>query len=966
MDNQKTIYTPGMRIVVRHAEWLIRKADKTADGGYVIECEGISELVRGKEARFLTAIENDKAYSNESIKILDPVETKLIEDKSPNYKDSLLYLEAMLRQKVPTDEYIYFGHKAAMDTLPFQLDPTITALKQPRQRMLIADSVGLGKTLEAGILMSELIRRGKGKRILVLAVKSMLTQFQKEIWSRFSIPLTRLDSAGLQRVRNRIPTNHNPFHFYDKSIISIDTLKQDIEYRHYLEQAYWDIIVIDEAHNVARRGTKSQRSTLAELLSKRSDTLIMLSATPHDGKPESFASLMNMLDATAIADEKEYQSEDFSSKGLIVRRFKKDVKDQISNDFPERKLLIAKAQASAAEEAVCSELTNLKLSALDKGTKASQLLRVTLEKLLFSSPVACLSAIENRITKLEKLAKPEFNDDLTSLQSIAYALKQITPTNFSKYQKLLQFISDKRTGFGWKPNKTDDRIVIFTESILTLDFLFQNLQKDLGLKQNQIGFLKGNEMSDTDLMHTVEEFGKEKSTLRLLVCSNVAAEGINLHYYSHKMIHFDIPWSLIVLQQRNGRIDRYGQTKQPLICYLMTTSSNEAIRGDNRISEVLVEKDEQAQINIGDPSEFTGQFDQESEEQEVAKVIEDSYTSGVDKLAGIFGDPNAEQSKHLKPLDAFLPNKTSVSSNSQDTRELLSLFKSDIQFSEQALEFIKRKKQNIEYSCLDENTLALTVNKELEQRLKQLPPEVYPKDERFILTNSIEQMQKAIVSSRSEEHPWPNVNYLWQLHPVMEWLTDKVMSAFGRHQAPVIRIPHQLSHQQNSFVLSTIFPNRKSHPMINEWVVVTFINDQFETLQNFDDFVDQIQLKNSRLSNPAKSDNSEPQTALLKQAIEHAKAHFQSKRNEFEEQINHKLNIQVNELDVLRNKRIQQENAKLEKQGGIQQIIEGKKAQERKKIENIFDDYIQWIEDTMTTEKEPYIQVIAVFTGCEG
>ena len=136
--------------------------------------------------------------------------------------------------------------------------------------MLIADSVGLGKTLEAGILMSELIRRGKGKRILVLAVKSMLTQFQKEMWSRFTIPLTRLDSAGLQRVRNRIPTNHNPFHFYDKAIISIDTLKQDVEYRHYIEQAYWDIIVIDEAHNVARRGSNSQCSRIAQLLSERS------------------------------------------------------------------------------------------------------------------------------------------------------------------------------------------------------------------------------------------------------------------------------------------------------------------------------------------------------------------------------------------------------------------------------------------------------------------------------------------------------------------------------------------------------------------------------------------------------------------------------------------------------------------------------------------------------------------------
>ena len=160
----------------------------------------------------------------------------------------------------------------------------------------------------------------------MLAVKSMLTQFQKEFWNRFTIPLTRLDSIGIQRVRSRIPTSHNPFHYYDKAIISIDTLKQDAEYRTYLEQAYWDIIVIDEAHNVADRGAggakggtahgrTSLRSRLARLLARRSDTLIMLSATPHDGRARSFASLMNMLDATAIADPDNYSRDDFRGKG---------------------------------------------------------------------------------------------------------------------------------------------------------------------------------------------------------------------------------------------------------------------------------------------------------------------------------------------------------------------------------------------------------------------------------------------------------------------------------------------------------------------------------------------------------------------------------------------------------------------------------------------------------------------------
>ena len=104
----------------------------------------------------------------------------------------------------------------------------------------------------------------------------------------------------LERVRGRIPTNSNPFHHFDKAIISIDTLKQNAEFRVWSDKSYWDIIVTDEAHNVAFRGsTLSLRAKLADLLSRRSDTLIMASATPHDGKAASFASLMNMLNQNA-------------------------------------------------------------------------------------------------------------------------------------------------------------------------------------------------------------------------------------------------------------------------------------------------------------------------------------------------------------------------------------------------------------------------------------------------------------------------------------------------------------------------------------------------------------------------------------------------------------------------------------------------------------------------------------------
>ena len=389
-NRQLSIPTPGARVVVRHAEWIVRRVDH-APGGYQIVCEGVSELVRGREAVFLTALEP-------TIQVLDPADTRLVPDESDRFTDSILYMESQLRHAVPNDENIHVGHTAAMDLVDYQLDPARLALARPRQRILIADAVGLGKTLEAGILVSELIARGRGRRILVLAVKSMLTQFQKEFWNRFTIPLTRLDSVGIQRVRSRIPTNHNPFYYYDKAIISIDTLKQDAEYRVYLEQATWDIIVIDEAHNVADRGTASQRNRLAKLLARRSDTLIMLSATPHDGKARSFASLVNMLDATAITNPDDYTKEDFRP-GLVIRRFKKDVQEQVRETFKDRKVHPRRFPASAAEEAAFDALLAVRLVGHRPDAPIRDLFTVTLEKALFSSPAACIETADRRIRR---------------------------------------------------------------------------------------------------------------------------------------------------------------------------------------------------------------------------------------------------------------------------------------------------------------------------------------------------------------------------------------------------------------------------------------------------------------------------------------------------------------------------------------------------------------------------------------
>ncbi|MEO0968334.1 MAG: SNF2-related protein, partial [Cyanobacteria bacterium J06639_18] len=825
---------PGARIVVRDAEWLIKSTSRTSDDLQVIEVVGVSDFIKGRAARFIRKLEED-------LQVLDPENTALVTDKTPGYRDSLLFIEAHLRQTAPTNSNLYIGHKAAMDILPYQLDPAIKALSMPRQRLLIADAVGLGKTLETGILVAELMRRGRAKRILVVTTKSMLTQFQKEFWMRFTIPLVRLDSVGIGRIRSRIPTNHNPFQYYDKAIVSVDTLKQDREYRTYIEQAYWDVIVIDEAHNVARRKCSSKaslRSKLANRLATRSDTLIMLSATPHDGRAESFASLMNMLDPTAIANESDYTKKDI--RDLYFRRFRKDVIGQLTKKLPERQVLAVEAHASVEEERAFEILDNLKLVEIDARVSAGKLFKTTLLKAMLSSPMACLETVHNRIKRISGKENRRFSGDLSELQELALVLDEIDARSFSKYQKLLKLISKSDNGgFSWKSTDPKDRLVIFTERLETMRFLKQNLQRDLKLKDKALATLDGS-MSDVDLMTIIEEFGNEKSPLRILVATDVASEGINLHYLCHRLIHFDIPWSLMALQQRNGRIDRYGQECQPQIRYLLTRSDNKKVDEAERIIRILVEKDEQAIKNIGDPSVFMGVFDIDEEVLVTSQAIEaidsgETAESFDTRLQPGVGDSRSTTAGDEDDSDDFFADlfagEVEVSEEpqaEQKMQQMPSLFDDDFTYTLAALEVINQK-NSLQLKIVEEESLIeFTLPKEMQRQFERLPKEILPaSNEPLRLSGDKNQVMKEFEEARKSEESWSSLQYLWELHPVVGWLNDWSLTLFGRHQAPVITLD-RLNVGEVVFVMLGVIPNRRGQPLINKWVSIVFQGRKFK------------------------------------------------------------------------------------------------------------------------------------------
>ena len=946
MEQVKVEYAPGMRIIVRGEEWIIKRVETNSLGNQTLQVVGISNLVKDYESRFMTDLEKD-------IEIVDPAKVKLIPDDSAFFKKSKLYIESHLRQKIPTDTKIHIGDKAAMDLMPYQLVPAQIALKRTRQRILIADTVGLGKTLEAGILMSELIARGKGKRILVVTVKSMMTQFQKEMWNRFTIPLVRLDSGKIQRVRARIPANYNPFYYYDKTIISVDTLKNDLDYRTHLENAWWDIIVIDEAHNVAKRGKHSQREKLAKLLANKSDTLIMLSATPHDGKSESFASLMNMLDPTAIANDKDYGPEDID--GLCIRRFKKDVQDQVVDSFKERKISIEECKASAREENAFDIFADMKLQMDEGRTKGSgQLFKTSLEKALFSSPAACIKSIDERLKKLKKKFGENGITDIAALSELRDALMQVNPEEFSRYTTLLNIL--KSVDYGWNPKNNSDRIVIFTERIETMKFLTENLQKDLGFSANAIQAMYGG-MNDKELQRIVDEFGRPESPIRILVASDVASEGINLHYLSHRLIHFDIPWSLMVFQQRNGRIDRYGQKETPDIRYMLIGSDNEKIHGDARIMEILVQKEEQAYKNIGDPAVLFGKFNQEEEELETAKAIEG------DMSASDFESQLDTSEDEFDPFEMMMQSATSKETTKIEYSDEETLY-DDMEYIRSALSLFSDT-ENIEIKDMQSvKGLNIKLTDEIKKKLeKVLPDEAMPSDGIMRLSSDVDFCKKEMarcMANALSEVAWPATGFLWKLHPLFSWINDKAGILYRRGEVPFIALADGISAREMLFIVEGQIPNRNSTSVVDEWFALSYVDGKYSGVLTLPEVIGKTHLTADKLPNhkAASAEAVAYGESLLPDVVNNTNKIMEVKYQEYKDRTDPYIYSELERLEALKEKHKDAQLSMFNTPGQ-----QRKKSEKEREIDEMFKAFYDWERDSVEIKNTPSIQINAVVTG---
>ena len=821
----------------------------------------------------------------------------------------------------------------------------------PQPKILIADAVGLGKTVQVGIFLAELIRRGKGKKVLVVTPKSILAQFQQEIWARFAIPLVRLDSQGIARIKTEIPSNKNPFDYYDKVIVSIDTLKNNAKFRHYLEKVKWDIVAIDECHTVAN--VASQRGGLAKFLSERTQAMVLTSATPHNGKRENFANLISMLDPTAIPYDGEFTKEDIQP--LYVRRFKKDIEDEVGDAFRDRITSKIDCPLNPDEEEALRIIQEFKAVAQEESagnsTFGALLFSIGLFKAYMSSPKACLQTVIKRIDKA--IDEDGVIEHLEELKDVLE--KIVAQKSDSKYNQLL-FKLDQ---MGWKGKKNDERIIIFAERRATLNELEKNLKEDFKLNDNAVVQFNGS-LTDTQQQDILEDFSKEDSTIRLFLASDAGSQGVNLHYFCNQMFNYDIPWSIITLDQRNGRIDRFGQTKTPFIYYLIAESQSEDVQGDIRIVERLKEKEEEVHKSLGDAGSVMGFYDQQQESKLVEKAIANNDPSILDS--------NEENTVDDDWLSALTEDSSATKAQMKIDEGFASFYEDDFSYYASLIDELKSKDDRlIPLINIDSNDKVLEIEQfeELSSKgvLYDMPKEAFPKpNQTFNLTTNVNIVENAIIQARKKQNEWPNFQLLYDLNPIAKWMQYKLLGQIDRGKALVARLRDPLPKNTAWFIFQGITSNQQGKPIFSKTYVVgkSFDGSSVGNLEDFEEFLNQYRLKDTLPELETSEKQLHKIKELLPEAVKSAKQIYDLKiQGDLEDEMEDKLERYQKKLNDWLSASERQMEIKFgdEKNGGGS-FYKKKRQSEVNYVKNQMDAFYN---EYFQLENEPFLRVLAVF-----
>ena len=615
---QETIPRDGSLVEVRGQRWVVSDSSPGNDGSMLLTLQSVEDGKYGESLQVIWEVEpGRRALPAGSLPDVtqtgfDPPE------RLAAFLDSVRWsavtsadvktLQAPLRSGVTVEEY--------------QLEPVARAIEAPRVNLLLADDVGLGKTIEAGLVALELLLRHRAKRIMVVCPPGLMVKWQDEMAEKFGLNFTIVDSAQLNQLRRSHGSAANPFRVYLLTIVSLSWLRGAKAERLLHEviegdggKRPFDLLILDEAHHVApaapkqRYAVDSQQTKLIRWLAPHFEHRLFLSATPHNGYPESFTALLEIIDDLRFV--RGVDPDPVAQGETVIRRMKSQITDDDGNPkFAKRDaqaITVTYPDTERQAHALLNEFAALRRKRLTtkRGRASVNLVTLLLKKRLFSSPRAfahtvgvyletvqarsedgerCTttrcpngwrcSSTTSRPTTTRSCAEAE--DDATARSGKIQA--ELTDTSEqeisllkrmeawaaryenapdAKAKELITYLKAVclPDGRHW----TNERVVVFTEYRDTQIWLKDLLAQE-GMAGDQVQLLFGGmEQRRREQLRLAFQEPPDQNPVRILLATDAASEGIDLHEHCHRLVNYDIPFNPNKLEQRIGRIDRYGQ-----------------------------------------------------------------------------------------------------------------------------------------------------------------------------------------------------------------------------------------------------------------------------------------------------------------------------------------------------------------------------------------------------------------------
>ena len=530
---------------------------------------------------------------------------------------------------------------------PYQLEPLRRALAAPRTNLLLADDVGLGKTIEAGLVIEELLLRHRARSVIIVCPPSLALKWRDEMREKFGLEFVIVDSARMAADRRTYGLAANPLRLHPRVIVSMAWLPgvraqrllrevlADAERQGTARRYAFDVLVVDEAHHVAPavpsaagggRGyaVDSQRTRALRRLADKCEHRLFLSATPHNGYTESFTALLEMIDSRRFA--RGASIDEGALAEVTVRRLKSQI---AGKDFRSRQVKPLLYEASPEEERAYADLDSLlRSSGRAQGRRSLDIAALLLKKRFLSSPWAFARTLESYLDQSLPggALDDEYDDYYTEVMGSGQAdeeeglvaqpeLDTLLATRGSDplsaaTREQLEELSRWARGYQSRPDSrlealgdmldavcrpdgstwTNERVVVFTEYADTLEWIVSVLRQQ-GYDERRLAVIRGStpaeEREDVRARFNADPAEED---VRVLIATDAAGEGIDLQAHCHRLVNFDIPFNPSRLEQRVGRIDRYGQREDPEIRYPVPAGGGGLYAGHQEFLGRLAEK----------------------------------------------------------------------------------------------------------------------------------------------------------------------------------------------------------------------------------------------------------------------------------------------------------------------------------------------------------------------------------------